>query len=83
MRNVDRDPPKRTALLFGVGLDGDGHKRVTRGREFLLVGGSEETHEVMQEHAIRFNEELERRGKRLVDVDTREELADIADTAGL
>lgn len=57
------------ALLVGVGLDNkDGHVRVTKGPNFQLVGGSEETHEAMQETAVKFNEELSRRGKRLEDV---------------
>ena len=68
---------------MGVGLDGDGHRRVTRSREFLLLGGSEETHEVMQEHAIKITEELERRGKSLADVRCPEELRDLAERAGL
>jgi hypothetical protein len=59
--------------LFGVGLDAsDGHKRITRTEEFLLVGGSAETHERMQETAIRFEEALERRGMALVDADIGE-----------
>jgi hypothetical protein len=38
--------------LIGLGLDNqDGHKRITQGEEFLLVGGSEETHERMQDGA--------------------------------
>jgi hypothetical protein len=52
--------------LIGVGLDNqDEHKRVTRSDEMLLVGGSEETHEKMQDVAIRFSEELKNRGKNL------------------
>ena len=80
-------PPKpgtRHALLLGVGLDGsDGHRRITRARDTLLVGGSKETHEVMQEKAIRFQEELDRRGKRLADVTEVDELRDIAGRAGM
>jgi hypothetical protein len=54
------------AGVVGVGLDGeDGHKRVTRTEEMVLVGGSAETHEKMQETAIRFSENLEKRGKTL------------------
>jgi len=30
----------------GVGLDSDGHKRLTTGPNFALVGGTEETHGV-------------------------------------
>ena len=52
--------------FLGVGLDNkDGHKRVTQSEMFLLVGGSEETHERMQDTAVRFTEELNRRGKTL------------------
>jgi hypothetical protein len=79
-----RKDPGPQAFLLGVGLDGtDGHRRVTRARDALLVGGSAETHEKMQETAVRLNEELDRRGKRLADVRSREELRDIAERAGL
>ena len=62
-------PPAAQVLGFlGVGLDGDGHRRVTECDHFVLVGGSAETHERMQETAIRFGEALGRRGKRLPDV---------------
>lgn len=71
-------PPRRgKALLLGVGLDNaDGHVRFTRGRNYRLFGGSQETHEVMQEVAEKVNEHCDRRGKPLADV-TREELAEI------
>ena len=75
---------RRSAILFGVGLDAeDGHRRVTKGRDFLLVGGSEDTHDEMQERAIRFDEELRRRGKRLAEVESTDELRKIADRAGM
>ena len=52
--------------LLGIGFDNnDGHKRVTRGDNFCLVGGSEETHEKMTETAVKFNEKLSKRGKRM------------------
>lgn len=79
----DDDCGDRQSILLGIGLDGDGHKRITRSRDFLLFGGSEETHEVMQEHAIKIGEELRRRGKTLSDVRSSDELRDIADRAGL
>lgn len=61
------------AGILGVGLDGgDGHKRVTRTEEMVLVGGSAETHERMQETAIKFSEELEKRGKALPQTTARE-----------
>ena len=63
--------------MLGIGLDNeDGHKRLTRGDNFLLVGGSAETHEVMQETAIKVNEQLAKRGKRLEDA-SPQELRDI------
>jgi hypothetical protein len=73
-------PPK--ALILGVGLDNDGHKRVTTGPNFVLAGGSQETHEVMTEKAIKINEKLKRRGKELHQV-SREEFDDIAHEVGL
>ena len=59
-----------------MGLDGkDGHRRVTRSEHFLLVGGSAETHERMQDTAIRFGEALERRGKTLAETSVEEVVA--------
>lgn len=68
------DPPSRTPRreacgLLGVGLDGDdGARRVTRGNDFFLVGGSAETHERMQDLVVRMKERLKGRGKRLADL---------------
>lgn len=57
---------KQVVGFLGVGLDNaDRHVRLTSSEHFLLVGGSEETHERMQETAIRFDESLKRRGKAL------------------
>ena len=71
------------ALLLGLGLDGkDGHVRYTKGPNFHLFGGSQETHEEMQEKAVRFNEELDKREKRLEDID-RKEFSEIAETIGM
>ncbi len=73
---------KRKALLLGVGLDSDGHKRLTQGPNFALVGGTQETHEVMTEKAIKINEKLAAKGKSLEEVSSRE-LDDIAQSVGL
>jgi hypothetical protein len=70
------------AVMLGVGLDSDGHKRVTSGDNFLLAGGSKETHEEMTEKAIKINEKLAAKGKRLENV-SREEFDDIAHDVGL
>ena len=64
--------PKVVGLL-GVGLDQkDDHKRITTADDILLVGGSEETHERMQDVAIHFTESLQNRGKRLADASPEE-----------
>ena len=73
---------KRKAVILGVGLDSDGHKRLTTGPHFALVGGSEDTHEQMTEKAIKINEKLKARGKQLENV-SREEFDDIAQEVGL
>ncbi len=73
---------KRRALMLGVGLDSDGHKRLTTGPNFALVGGSKDTHEEMTEKAIRINEKLADKGKQLEEV-SREEFDDIAASVGL
>ena len=73
---------KSKAMMLGVGLDNDGHKRVTTGPNFALVGGSHETHELMTEKAIKINEKLQARGKRLEEV-SGEEFDDIAQSVGL
>jgi hypothetical protein len=54
--------------LIGLGFDNkDEHKRITKGDDFLLVGGSQETHERMQDLAIHITEALKTKGKRLQD----------------
>ena len=63
----------RIGGILGVGLDNeDGHKRITTGEKFALVGGSQETHEVMTETMLKTFEELKRRSKPLETVDPRE-----------
>ena len=51
-------------FLLGLGFDAnDGHKRITRGKNFYIFGGSKTTHQVIQENCIKFNEELKKRDK--------------------
>ena len=60
---------KDRSTLLGLAFDAeDGHKRITRGKNFLLAGGSQETHGMMQETAVKINEHLDRKGKKLSDV---------------
>ena len=73
---------KPRTVLVGVGLDSDGHKRVTTGPNFALVGGSQATHEQMTETVVKINEKLERRGKDLETVSPKE-FDDIAHESGL
>ena len=73
---------KRIAAILGVGLDSDGHKRLTTGPNFALVGGTQETHDEMTEKAIKINEKLKARGKQLEDI-SHEEFNDIAHEVGL
>jgi hypothetical protein len=64
---------KKQAAILGLGLDNeDGHTRLTRGKNFVLFGGSHETHSQMQETVIKLNEKLNRSGRRLEDVPVHE-----------
>ncbi|MGD0259624.1 MAG: hypothetical protein ABSD29_07340 [Verrucomicrobiota bacterium] len=82
MANAKKKKPRRKALMLGVGLDSDGHKRLTTGPNFILAGGSQETHEVMTEKAIKINEKLAAKGKQLEEV-SHEEFDEIAHSLGL
>ncbi len=69
---------KKKPHLLGVGLDNqDGEVRVTRGKNFHLLGGSQDTHESMQEKCVKFNEKLDQRGKQMEQLE-KQELLDIA-----
>ena len=82
MASAKQNRPKRKAMLLGLGLDSDGHKRVTSGPNFALVGGTKDTHEAMTEKAIKINEKLKANGKCLETV-SHEEFDDIAHSVGL
>lgn len=71
-----KKPAPRAALL-GLGLDNDdGHKRITTGEQFAIVGGSDETHGRMTETVVKTFEELKARRKHLHQVEPHE-LAEI------
>ena len=82
MANVSKKEKPRKAVMLGLGLDSDGHKRLTTGPNFLLLGGSHETHEVMTEKVIKINEKLAAKGKQLEDV-SHDEFDDIAHSVGM
>ncbi|MCK5851696.1 hypothetical protein KAH27_01595 [bacterium] len=73
---------KGKAWIVGIALDNDGHKRLTKGENFILAGGSEETHGRMTEGMIKLNESLQKRGKQLEEV-SKEEFTDLAHKSGL
>jgi hypothetical protein len=79
-RSSQKKLPK--AIMLGMAFDSDGHKRVTTGENFALVGGTESTHESMTEKAIKINEQLAERGKRIEEC-SLEEFDDIAQSVGL
>jgi hypothetical protein len=79
---VDKHKKKKGAVILGLGLDSDGHKRLTTGPNFALLGGTHDTHEAMTEKAIKINEKLAAKGKKLEDV-SREEFDEIAQSVGL
>lgn len=73
MTDKRRIVERRVAGLLGLAFDAnDGHKRITRGRNFLLAGGSEETHGLMRETILKVNERLDERGVDLADVSAEE-----------
>ena len=80
MSNAKKKTKK--AMMLGLGLDSDGHKRITKGDNFTLIGGTQDTHEQMTEKAIKINEKLKARGKQLETV-SHEEFSDIAQEVGL
>jgi hypothetical protein len=80
---ADRRLPSRPIrFLLGLGLDSDGHVRATRGEDFVLLGGSEKTHEEMQERVGRFRETLGKMGTDLQRA-SNEQVREAANESGL
>ncbi|MFY9924215.1 MAG: hypothetical protein WCA95_02810 [Opitutaceae bacterium] len=72
-----KKPTRAPAALLGLGLDNDdGHRRITTGEQFAILGGSAETHERMTETVVKTFETLKQKGKHLNEVRPRE-LAEI------
>jgi hypothetical protein len=72
MTRKTRPEAPQVVGFLGIGLDDDGHRRVTKADHFLLVGGSADTHERMQETVVKFEEALDKSGKRLDDISPQE-----------
>jgi hypothetical protein len=80
MQQTSPRPRRLRAALIGFGLDsGDDHQRLTRSDQTLMFGGSAETHAELRETALRMEQELNRRGQLLGDLNPIE-LADLATT---
>lgn len=72
----------KRSFLLGLGFDAkDGHKRITKGKNFYIFGGSKQTHQFMQEKCVKFNEELKKQHKSLDDI-SKNEFYDIATKIG-
>jgi hypothetical protein len=81
MSSNNRLSERRVAALLGLAFDAkDGHKRITRGPNFFLAGGSQETHGLMRDTILKVNEQLDARGLELADV-TPDELRDLLNDA--
>jgi len=80
----EKDAPKirrrksgKKGFLVGVRVDkGDGHVRVSRGGDFVAMGGSKEAHEHLRETVAEISDEVKRRGRDLGEVH-REEFREI------
>ena len=68
---------KRKGLLVGLRVEkADGHTRVSRGEDFVALGGSKEGHEHLRETVAEISDEVKRRGREMGEV-RREELKEI------
>ena len=71
------------SLLLGLGFDcKDGHKRISRGSNFYILGGSNKSHKELQGKVLQFNDELKKRRKKLNKIG-KKEFYDIAERIGL
>ena len=65
--------PKFLSHLMGLGLDcTDGHKRITQGDKFSILGGSDKTHDNMTETQCKTFEDLSKKGKTLEEASMEE-----------
>ena len=75
MTKREGDNKREVIGFLGVGFDHDDEEqRLTRSEHFFIVGGSAETHERMQDTAIRFGENLKKKGKSLRETEPEEAL---------
>lgn len=63
--------------IIGICLDNDdGHKRITQAEQFLVMGGSHESHQVLTQACLKVFENLKQTGQRLESLEP-DELIDI------
>ncbi|MHC4550644.1 MAG: hypothetical protein ACYTEZ_17930 [Planctomycetota bacterium] len=79
---ADRRNRVSLRILLGLGFDSDGHARVTAGEDYVLLGGSEQTHERMQDDIERFRDTLQQMGTDLQRA-SRDEVLEAAHECGL
>lgn len=64
---------RKKGLLVGVRVDrGDGHTRVSRGKDFVALGGTKEGHEHLRETVAQISDEVKRRGRAMGEVKAEE-----------
>ena len=60
---------RKKGLLIGVRVEkGDGHGRVSRGKDFDALGGSKEGHDHLRETVAEISDEVKRRGRAMGEV---------------
>ncbi|MHC4136316.1 MAG: hypothetical protein ACYTDU_02695 [Planctomycetota bacterium] len=79
---ADRRERSSLRVLMGFGLDSDGHARVTEGEDYVLLGGSENTHGRMQDEVERFRDVLHKMGTDLQRA-SKDEVLEAAHESGL
>ncbi len=86
MQQSSPQPRRLRAAFIGFGLDsGDDEQRLTRGDQTLIFGGSAETHAELRATALKMEQELNRRGQDLAELDPTQlaELATMIDSPEL
>ena len=72
---------RKNGFLLGVRVDGgDGHRRVSRGEDFVAVGGTREGHEHLRETVAEISDEVKRRGRTVGEV-RKDEFREILERA--
>lgn len=79
---ADRRERSSLRVLMGFGLDSDDHARVTKGEDYVLLGGSENTHGRMQDEVERFRDVLHKMGTDLQRA-SHDEVREAAEESGL